>query len=50
MSKLLPTLFVVLIVAVIAGVVYLSFTDVPVQQETVEQTVTLEDFKANTPS
>jgi len=50
MSKLLPTLFLVLLVALIGGVAVLSFMDVPVQQEKVETTVTLEEFQANTPS
>jgi len=40
----------VLLVALIGGVAVLSFMDVPVQQEKVETTVTLEEFQANTPS
>ena len=50
MSKLLPTLFLVLIIAFIGGVVALSFIDVPVQQEKVETTVTLEEFQAKNSS
>jgi len=46
MSKILPTLFLILIAAFVAGVAYLSFIDVPVSQEAVTNTVTLEDFKA----
>ncbi len=46
MSKLLPTLFLIIILAIIGGVTYLSFTDVPVAQDTVENTVTLEAFQA----
>ena len=50
MSKLLPTLFLVIIVAIIAGTVFLSFTDVPVSQSVVSGTITLEQFKANSQS
>jgi len=50
MSKLLPTLFLVIIVALAVGVAYLSFTDVRVEQNTVSNSVTLEEFKANAPS
>lgn len=46
MSKLLPTLFAVLLLAFIGGVAFLSVTDVPVAQEKVETTVTYSDFKA----
>lgn len=46
MSKLLPTLFTVLLVAFIGGVVFLTLTDVPVTQEKVATTVTYADFKA----
>ena len=48
MSKLLPTLFAVLIVALIGSVVFLTLTDVPLKQETIETTVTYADFKAKT--
>ena len=47
MSKLLPTLFLVLIIGLIGGVVGLSFMDVPVATEKVEHSVTYEEFKAN---
>ena len=50
MSKLLPTLFLVLLVAIVGGVVALSFMEAPVEQKTIEKTVTLEQFEANTPS
>ena len=50
MSKLLPTLFLIIILAIGAGVAYLSFTDVPVEQNTVSNTVTFEEFKANNQS
>ena len=46
MSKLLPTLFAVLLLAFIGGVAFLIVTDVPVVQEKVESTVTYADFKA----
>ena len=46
MSKILPSLFLVLILAVVAGVIYLSFIDVPVAQEAVSETITLEEFRA----
>ena len=46
MSKLLPTLFAVLVIGLIGGVAFLSLTDVPVQQEKIENTVTYADFKA----
>ncbi len=46
MSKLLPTLFAVLVVGFIGGVVFLTLTDIPVEQEKTETTVTYADFKA----
>lgn len=46
MSKLLPTLFAVLVVGFIGGVVFLTLTDVPAKQEKVETSVTYADFKA----
>lgn len=50
MSKLLPTLFLVLLLALVGGVAFLSFVDVPTPQETIQSTVTYEDFKANSKS
>ena len=50
MSKLLPTLFLAIVVALIGGVTFLAFTDVPVEQKTIENTVTYEEFKANSSS
>jgi len=50
MSKLLPTLFLVLVIALIGGVAVLSFMEVPAPQEKIENTVTLEQFEANKPS
>ena len=46
MSKLLASLFLVVVVTVIGGAVVLAFTDVPVEQDTIENTVTYSDFKA----
>ena len=50
MSKLVGTLFLVVIVAIVGGAAALSFLDVPVQQDTVSSTTTLEEFRKNTPS
>ena len=47
MSKLLPTLFLLLILVVVGGIGYLSVTEVPVEQETIEETVTYEEFLLN---
>ncbi len=47
MSKFVATLFLVLILAAIGGFAYLAFTDIPVEQTLIEETVTLEEFRAN---
>lgn len=50
MSKLLKTLFLILVVVVIGGIGYVSITDVSVDQTPVKQTVTYDDFKAKNQS
>jgi len=47
MSKLLPTLFLIVLVALIGGVAYVSLTDIEVETSTIENTISLEQFKAD---
>ena len=50
MSKLVGTLFLVIVIAIVGGAAVLSFMDVPVQQSVVSNTVALEAFRAENPS
>ncbi|MFK7838924.1 MAG: hypothetical protein AB8B83_01215 [Bdellovibrionales bacterium] len=47
MSKIVGTLFLVIVLGLIGGVAVLSFTDVPVPQDKITKTVSLEEFRAS---